>query len=390
MARRRIGVFAGLCAALAIAATPGLADPLIPANGPYVSLEGGATLPTEINGSGLGGLSFTESPAAGFLAGAALGFRVAPWRFDMSVDLMQTAAGTAHFANDGGLGAASGTSSLSGKTVALTGTVQNIPVMFNAYYDIPTGMRLQPFIGVGLGFTAFSMDGIASSGARLINSGKRVFAYQPMIGVNLAVSDHVTLGLEYRYFASVDPGLIDAAGQRFLVNNASHNLLALLTYHFAAPLPPPTATPRPPAAAAAAPMPPPPAVLPAAAPMLPPPTPASTPAAAANASPHAFLVFFGFDSAELTPATERVLDRAIRIYRNNRGSTIVIRGFADAVGTQAFNLDLSKRRALAVYRYLASKGVTKSDMGVDWQGKKELLVATPKREQRNRRVEIEM
>lgn len=387
MARRRIGVFAGLCAALSIGASPGLADPLIPANGPYISLEGGATLPNEIDGSGLGGLSFTQSPAAGFLAGAALGFRVAPWRFDMSVDLMHATAGTAHFANDGGLGAASGTASLSGKTVSLAGTVQNIPVMFNAYYDMPTGMRLQPFIGIGLGFTAFSMDGIASSGARLINSGERVFAYQPMIGVNLAVSDHVTLGLEYRYFASVDPGLIDAAGQRFLVNNTSHNLLALLTYHFAAPVPPPAATPLPPAAA---PVPAPAAVPPAAAPMPPLPTPASAPAAASDASPHAFLVFFGFDSAEITPATARVLDRAGRIYRDNRSGTIVIRGFADAVGTQAFNLDLSKRRALAVYQYLAGKGVMKSDMGVDWQGKKALLVATPKPERRNRRVEIEM
>jgi outer membrane protein OmpA-like peptidoglycan-associated protein len=39
---------------------------------------------------------------------------------------------------------------------------------------------------------------------------------------------------------------------------------------------------------------------------------------------------------------------------------------------------------------MLAKSVAAPDMGVDWQGKEGLRVPTQKREQQNRRVEIEM
>ena len=261
----------------------------------------------------------------------------------------------------------------SGTSVPLTGTIQNVPVMTNLLYDIDTGTSLKPYIGIGIGVDALTLHNISTGGVGLFDTSQLVFAYQPMIGVNYALTDQLDVGLQYRYFATTNVVLRDAAGNDFEMRSTSHNVLASLTYYFAAPAQPvapqaietppsPTPVVMPPASAATGPMP----------------------------EPREFLVFFDFDKANLTAAGRRVVDEAVAAYQRDQTSAIVICGYTDAVGTAAYNLELSRKRAMAVYDYMADKGVAVHDMGVDWQGKNNLRVPTPKREPQNRRVEIEM
>jgi OmpA-OmpF porin, OOP family len=155
-------------------------------------------------------------------------------------------------------------------------------------------------------------------------------------------------------------------------------VLASLTYHFFAPA----------AQAAEAPAVPPPNAIREPVPALGLAPEATAPAVSPAA--HMYLVFFDFDSAKLTAAGRRSADEVVIAYRQDPSSNIVVRGYTDLVGTDAYNLALSKRRAMTVYEYFIAQGVKPADMGVDWFGKANPRVPTPKKEPQNRRVEIEM
>lgn len=249
--------------------------------------------------------------------------------------------------------------------------------MANGFLDIVNGSRIEPYVGFGLGMTMLSIHATGASGT-LVNASTHTFAFQPMIGVNLALTDQLTAGLQYRYFKSVDAWLGANNGQRIEVSNSANIVLATLTYHFFAP----RAAPASGAATEPA--------LATPAPALATTAPAMAPAAVAKPAPHMFLVFFDFDSAKLTAAGRRSADEAVLAYKQNPTNDIEVRGYTDLVGTDAYNLELSKRRAMTVYDYFAAHGVKPADMGIDWEGKANPRVDTPKPEAQNRRVEISM
>ncbi|HEX5514806.1 MAG TPA: OmpA family protein [Gammaproteobacteria bacterium] len=71
-------------------------------------------------------------------------------------------------------------------------------------------------------------------------------------------------------------------------------------------------------------------------------------------------VLFPFDSAELQAGSQRALDRLARYLQANPGNNILIEGHTDSTGDAAYNQRLSERRAEAVARALAQRGVDSS------------------------------
>jgi outer membrane protein OmpA-like peptidoglycan-associated protein len=67
-------------------------------------------------------------------------------------------------------------------------------------------------------------------------------------------------------------------------------------------------------------------------------------------------VRFAFDSAQLTPAAQEVLDQAVTALQSNPRFVVDIVGNADTVGPEAYNDLLSQRRANAVLHYLVQHG----------------------------------
>lgn len=68
-------------------------------------------------------------------------------------------------------------------------------------------------------------------------------------------------------------------------------------------------------------------------------------------------VFFAHDSYRLESTSKAELNKLLDFLRNNPEVEMEISGHTDNVGSRAYNLDLSTKRAKAVYEYLVSKGV---------------------------------
>ncbi|TDR93152.1 OmpA family protein [Enterovirga rhinocerotis] len=66
---------------------------------------------------------------------------------------------------------------------------------------------------------------------------------------------------------------------------------------------------------------------------------------------------FDFNSATIQPISHRFLDQVADLLRLRSEWRILLEGHTDNVGSEAFNMDLSTRRAAAVRSYLSGKGV---------------------------------
>jgi peptidoglycan-associated lipoprotein len=67
--------------------------------------------------------------------------------------------------------------------------------------------------------------------------------------------------------------------------------------------------------------------------------------------------FFGYDSAELDPAAQKVVQENAALLKKYATWTVTIEGHCDERGTPEYNLALGERRAMAVKTYLVSLGI---------------------------------
>lgn len=79
-------------------------------------------------------------------------------------------------------------------------------------------------------------------------------------------------------------------------------------------------------------------------------------------------VGFAFDSAELDNEARFVLDEIARMLQREPRMDAAITGFADGQGDAAYNIELSRQRALAAERYLLAVGIDQSRLRVEGAG----------------------
>lgn len=101
-------------------------------------------------------------------------------------------------------------------------------------------------------------------------------------------------------------------------------------------------------------------------------------------------IFFDFDQVTLKSESYPELDRIVKMMGERATMIVKIDGHADATGTEQYNLDLSKRRAAAVQKYIVGKGVDQSRVSIAFFGESKPLVPNTTKENRrkNRRVEF--
>jgi len=130
------------------------------------------------------------------------------------------------------------------------------------------------------------------------------------------------------------------------------------------------------AGCAATPEPAPPAPAPAPAPApralpTPPPPPAPAPAPKAEKVTTASTVNFDFDRYVIRPDARSKLDDLVGKLRNVNLEVVIAVGHADRLGSDAYNMKLSVRRADSVKAYLVSKGVAASRIYTEGKGERQ-------------------
>lgn len=101
-------------------------------------------------------------------------------------------------------------------------------------------------------------------------------------------------------------------------------------------------------------------------------------------------ILYPFNSTEILPAGKSNLQQLASSLQQYPNSDILIVGHTDSVGTDAYNLDLSQRRALAASTYLQSLGVPSTRLHTAGRGESEPIQPNDTEEGRaqNRRVEV--
>ncbi|WP_167649485.1 OmpA family protein [Polymorphobacter fuscus] len=252
---------------------------------------------------------------------------------------------------------------------AADGNARVLSFMANGMFDFGgQGSDVGAYVGSGVGIARVQHSNyqLVSPGAAMIDDSDTGVAWQVLAGVYKPLSDHVDLGLRYRFFNVDNVDTFTTNGLATQTRYRSHSLLLTLSYNFFEPAAPPPPPPPPPAPVALPPCPP------------------------AAVTPGPFLVFFDWDKSLITAEAAAILDRAAEQFAATGQANVALAGHADTSGTAEYNMRLSQRRADSVKAYLAGKGVPEAAMVTEAFGETRLLVETADgvREPQNRRVEI--
>jgi opacity protein-like surface antigen len=99
-------------------------------------------------------------------------------------------------------------SSITGATAIHDAYFANVPLLFNARFQLPNPSIFTPYIGGGLGVSAaiLSVDYIQIGNTSFHGSDSdAVFAYQGFAGIRCRINDQMGLSLEYHYFVAESP-----------------------------------------------------------------------------------------------------------------------------------------------------------------------------------------
>jgi OOP family OmpA-OmpF porin len=219
--------------------------------------------------------------------------------------------------------------------------------MVNALVDLPVG-PVTLYGGGGLGVANVEWD-IGNPGYTF-HDFDTVMAWQGIAGLAYDITPQLAVTGEYRYFSSFEDLDFRQGGDTIEGGDfGNHSALIGLRYTFAAP----------------------------------------SYAMEIN-DPKSYLVFFDFDSSQLTADARSIVATAAADALAGGSPRLDVTGHTDRSGSDAYNQALSIRRATAVQDALIADGVPAEIIVIRGAGEAEPLVPTADgvREPQNRRVEI--
>lgn len=103
------------------------------------------------------------------------------------------------------------------------------------------------------------------------------------------------------------------------------------------------------------------------------------------------LINFEFGKSSLDRSSKEYLDKIASLMKRSNVK-IEIKGHTDNVGSEEYNMELSRQRAEAVYNYLIKNGISPSKLSFSYYGMSQPITTndTPEGRKENRRVEFEI
>jgi outer membrane protein OmpA-like peptidoglycan-associated protein len=101
-------------------------------------------------------------------------------------------------------------------------------------------------------------------------------------------------------------------------------------------------------------------------------------------------VLFDFDKADLKPAGQKVVAEVVADMKENPQLRAHLIGHADSIGSDQYNMGLSKRRAESTKNAMVKQGAPAVKITIEWKGESQPIASNDTAEGRaqNRRVEI--
>jgi outer membrane protein OmpA-like peptidoglycan-associated protein len=277
-------------------------------------------------------------------------------------------------------------------------------VMGNLYIDILRNISVHPYVAVGVGAAKIDLTAYDTSGTLNFTATKTVPAYQAMIGVRVPLTQNLSLDAGYRYFAipASDAAGLGGAGQTAHSFEATQSTSRIgLIYRFgnATKATPPSdktseSITETPVQARLEPQ-----THEASLSDFETSTPMGTLAATTVTSDttmvpedHSFVIHFAFDKADLDLQAAMEIQAAALDANEGHAKAVNISGHTDTSGSMAYNLILSKRRAMVVVNALVENGVDPTVISFVYRGEADTVVATKDGvpEPRNRRTQIDI
>ena len=105
-----------------------------------------------------------------------------------------------------------------------------VPILVNVILSAPAWHGLRPYVGGGAGGMAALLEFQRPLGG--IRDSDITFGYQGMAGVNYRVSEHVEIGVGYKYFHSEDHTWVENGVTLNTGGTANHSVLASFVWSF--------------------------------------------------------------------------------------------------------------------------------------------------------------
>ena len=104
-------------------------------------------------------------------------------------------------------------------------------------------------------------------------------------------------------------------------------------------------------------------------------------------------IYYDLDKADIRPDAAEELDKLVKILKDNPNIKIELSSHTDDRASDAYNQDLSQRRAESAVEYLISQGIEQDRMVARGYGESQLIIpnaTTEEEHQRNRRTEFKV
>jgi len=101
-------------------------------------------------------------------------------------------------------------------------------------------------------------------------------------------------------------------------------------------------------------------------------------------------VYFATDKYNINTASQTTLNKLASIFTEFPDTNILVVGHTDSVGSEDYNMTLSKNRAYAVTNYLINKGLSSGRFTTNWFGETQPMYdnSTAEGRAKNRRVNV--
>lgn len=315
----------------------------------YIGIEGGANWvdDADIDIVGVGPVNWEAEFESGWAAFVEVGYRWdTNWRLELEAGWRENEIDCISFGGPCLAGA--------------WGEVHQFTHMVNLVHDIDLSERTALSVGLGLGGNLVEAD---NTPIALRDDDDWVFAAQAIVQLTHELTNRIDFVLTYRFMTSEDPQFERFGAPALEFENENHTVTVGLRFDLQA-----DAVPMEPA------------------PVMSAPPPAAPPA------PRQFIVYFGFNKANLNASAMEVVREAATIARQDGIVQILVTGHTDTVGSNGYNMRLSNRRAANVKKALVGEGIPAKAITATGRGETTLLVQTGDREMeaRNRRAEINL